>query len=286
MVMAGKKELRPWLLGGTLLGALVLPGLYNGLMVRRYRLPTGRFACPIRIALVSDLHACKHGEEERQLIETIHREKPELLLMAGDIFDHRQDIRNVECFLRGVAGRYPCYYVTGNHEYWHKGKALPGDMALLARYGVRRLSGEMVTVTVKGQALNLCGVDDPDASAVHPACNGGNSRSFLQQLAHVGTQPRDGNYTILLSHRPEPFRFYACYGFDLALCGHAHGGQWRIPGLLNGLYAPHQGLFPKYAGGKYQKGGTTMIVSRGLARENTRVPRFYDPPELVIVDLA
>ena len=281
MVMAGKKELRPWLLGGTLLGALVLPGLYNGLTVRRYRLPTGRFACPIRIALVSDLHACKHGEEERQLIETVHREKPELLLMAGDIFDHRQDIRNVERFLRGVAGRYPCYYVTGNHEYWHKGKALPGDMALLARYGVRRLSGEMVTVTVKGQALNLCGVDDPDASAVHPAYNGGNSRSFLQQLTHVGTQPRSGNYTILLSHRPEPFRFYACYGFDLAL-----GGQWRIPGLLNGLYAPHQGLFPKYAGGKYQKGGTTMIVSRGLARENTRVPRFYAPPELVIVDLA
>ena len=159
-------------------------------------------------------------------------------------------------------------------------------MALLARYGVRRLSGEMVTVTVKGQALNLCGVDDPDASAVHPAYNGGNSRSFLQQLTHVGTQPRSGNYTMLLSHRPEPFRFYACYGFDLALCGHAHGGQWRIPGLLNGLYAPHQGLFPKYAGGKYQKGGTTMIVSRGLARENTRVPRFYAPPELVIVDLA
>ncbi len=102
----------------------------------------------------------------------------------------------------------------------------------------------------------------------------------------MGTQPRNGNYTILLSHRPEPFRFYACYGFDLALCGHAHGGQWRIPGLLNGLYAPHQGLFPKYAGGRYLKGGTTMIVSRGLARENTRVPRFYDPPELVIVDLA
>ena len=70
------------------------------------------------------------------------------------------------------------------------------------------------------------------------------------------------------------------------LCGHAHGGQWRLPGLINGIYAPNQGFLPKYAGGQYQENDTTMIVSRGLARESTRIPRIFNRPELVIIDLT
>ena len=46
-----------------------------------------------------------------------------------------------------------------------------------------------------------------------------------------------------------------------------------------------QGLFPKYSGGLFSENDVTMIVSRGLARESTIVPRFYNPPELVIIDL-
>ena len=65
----------------------------------------------------------------------------------------------------------------------------------------------------------------------------------------------------------------------------AKRGQWRIPGIRNGLWAPNQGLFPAYAGGRYELDGTVMIVSRGLARESTRVPRFYNRPELVMIEL-
>lgn len=39
------------------------------------------------------------------------------------------------------------------------------------------------------------------------------------------------------------------------------------------------------AGGLYEQNGTTMIVSRGLARESTRVPRLYNRPELVMIEL-
>ena len=55
--------------------------------------------------------------------------------------------------------------------------------------------------------------------------------------------------------------------------------------LLNGLFAPDQGLFPTYAGGRYALGDNTLLVSRGLARESTRLPRFYNRPELVMVEL-
>lgn len=90
----------------------------------------------------------------------------------------------------------------------------------------------------------------------------------------------------MLAHRPEYFPLYAKMGFDMALCGHAHGGQWRLPSLINGIYAPNQGFLPEYAGGIYHSAATTMIVSRGLARESTRIPRLFNRPELVIIDLT
>ena len=92
-------------------------------------------------------------------------------------------------------------------------------------------------------------------------------------------------YTILLSHRPELTKEYTALAFDAVVCGHAHGGQWRLPGLINGVYAPHQGIFPKFAGGLYDLGTTTLIVSRGLARETTLVPRIFNRPELVIMEI-
>ena len=58
--------------------------------------------------------------------------------------------------------------------------------------------------------------------------------------------------------------------------------QLRIPGVLNGLYAPNQGWFPKLAGGAYAQDGTTLIVSRGLA-VRTRLPRIFNRPEVVLV---
>jgi predicted MPP superfamily phosphohydrolase len=158
-------------------------------------------------------------------------------------------------------------------------------MARLEECGIRRLSGEAVSVEANGGAVDLCGVDDPDAWGNDRGYQEHADGSFREQLAQAAAQADDGGYTILLTHRPEMLELYARFDFDLVLAGHAHGGQWRIPGLLNGLYAPNQGLFPACAGGMYQRDGTVMIVSRGLARESTRVPRFYNRPELVIVDL-
>ena len=90
---------------------------------------------------------------------------------------------------------------------------------------------------------------------------------------------------MLLTHRPERVGNYRGSGFDQVVAGHAHGGQVRIPGILNGLFAPNQGLFPKYAGGQYSQSDTIMIVSRGLARESTRIPRIFNRPELLLIEL-
>ncbi len=261
----------------------LIVGLYNKLCIKKYVVESDKIENRIRIALISDLHSCQYGEKQQELIEAVDAQHPDLILMTGDIFDDAISDANTEYFLQGIAEKYPCYYVTGNHEYWSGSTHFHEKMNLLEQHHVNILSGTWETITVQEETINLCGVDDPDAYLIAPTANP-NTQHFTEQLNQVKMASENGYYTILLSHRPEYFDLYVD-SFDLVLCGHAHGGQWRIPGLLNGLYAPDQGLFPKYAGGDYQGGNTTMIVSRGLARESTRIPRFYNWSELVVIDL-
>lgn len=260
---------------------LIIPGFYNGLCVKNYIIQADKINNSIRIALISDLHSCKYGEKEQELIEAVNAQNPDVIMMTGDIFDDNISDENTEYFIQGVAEKYPCYYVTGNHEYWSGRENFLNKLAILEKYEVNILSGELDTITLNDETINICGINDPDKYLITSE-----NTNIDEQLSNVKKLSQNDYYTILLSHRPEFFESYVDNHFDLVLCGHAHGGQWRIPGLLNGLYAPNQGLFPKYAGGEYKKDDTTMIVSRGLARESTRVPRFYNRPELVIIDLT
>ena len=165
----------------------------------------------------------------------------------------------------------PCYYVTGNHEFW-TGR-VDEVKARLEERGAVVLAGDCVTVTAAGQTVQLCGIDDPSV---------GETR-WREQLEAV-TAALDGEHcSILMTHRPERTECYRDSGFDLVVSGHAHGGQVRLPGMINGLFAPHQGAFPDYAGGLYALGSTTLVVSRGLCRN--LLPRVFNPPELVALDL-
>ena len=263
----------------------ILFGFYNGLVIRRYAIEAPGITQPIRIALITDLHSCAYGEGERELLDAVDAEAPDLILLGGDIFDDDLPDDNAEAFLRGIGGRYPVYYVTGNHEYWAGEAGFARKMAILEECGIVRLSGAAAAVEAGGSRITVCGVDDPYAWTSSAGFVEHAKGSFPEQVAQVAEQAADGVYTILLTHRPELLDVYSRYDFDLVLAGHAHGGQWRIPFILNGLWAPNQGLFPAYAGGRYAQNGTAMIVSRGLARESTRVPRWYNRPELVMVEL-
>ena len=87
----------------------------------------------------------------------------------------------------------------------------------------------------------------------------------------------------MLSHRPETFQAYVENKLDVVFAGHAHGGQFRIPGV-GGLVAPGQGLFPTFTSGIYEDNGTNMIVSRGLG--NSIIPiRIFNTPEIIVVTL-
>lgn len=229
----------------------------------------------IRIALITDLHSCTYGKGQSGLLKRIDSGEPGLIVLAGDIFDDVLGDENAKLLIEQLVRKYPCYYTSGNHEYWS------GRTEELKEYlrgqGVSVLDGDCEQITVKGCTLDLCGVDDPDHIGVE---------AWRQQIGQAYTDTEASHVRILVSHRPEQVSVYEQYDFDLILTGHAHGGQVRIPFLHRGLFAPDQGFLAEYIDGSYTlSNGSIMVVSRGLARESTPLPRYFNHPEVVMLQI-
>lgn len=229
----------------------------------------------VRIALVTDLHSCYYGKNMKTLINMIDKEKPDLVLLGGDIFDDKLGDKNTKIFIEDIVKKYPCYYVTGNHEFWSKRQ---DEMkAYMESVGVTVLVGDCETVTVNNVDIDICGVDDP---------YGKTEEQWKEQIDSAWAKTEESHLKILLTHRPEKVAVYEQYGFDLILAGHAHAGQIRIPFINKGMFAPDQGVFAEYVNGTYTlSNGSIMEVSRGLGRESTPLPRFFNNPEVVILDI-
>jgi len=249
--------------------AVAVPMLWVGLKTVNYTVESQKLKGRIRIAAVSDFHSGHYGKNNIKLINAIIAQEPDIVVFPGDTIDNRVCPHDAFEFVRTLAKMYPCYYVTGNHEFYrNKGEEIKKH---IAKMGVKVLCGDCVRYEKGNAVIDICGLDDRYIG----------EEEWHRQLEKLS--PNRENFTLLLSHRPDLMEYYVSLGADLELSGHAHGGQLIIPGVLNGLYAPYQGFFPKYAGGLYREGDTTMIVSRGLMRESW--PRIMNPPELVIVDV-
>ena len=250
------------------------------LKIVQYTITSEKIKKPMRIALVTDLHSCKYGAGQKTLIDAVDKEKPDMILLGGDIFDDEIPDDNTKIFLSAIAKKYSCYYVTGNHEYWSM--RVHEMLDWLRAHGIEDIGGKTIQTNVNGNEICLSGLNDPDEARYT-----GEGDGMKAELGRAMNERDDKAFTILLTHRPSFVNLYKDAGFDLVLAGHAHGGQWRIPGILNGTFAPDEGFFPKYAGGFYHfDNGGEMIVSRGLARESTRVPRIFNRPELVIINIS
>lgn len=229
----------------------------------------------VRIVLITDLHSCYYGKYQNWLIKRIDKEKPDFILLAGDIFDDKLDDKNAKILMEYLVEKYPCYYVTGNHEYWSR--RADEMKEYMSSIGVHVLAGDCETVNVNGSTLDICGVDDPyDLTEAE----------WTQQIDTAYAKTDESHVRILVSHRPEKVEVYEKYNFDLIVAGHAHAGQIRIPFLNRGVYAPDQGFMAEYVNGTYTlSNGSIMEVSRGLGRECTLAPRYFNHPEIVVIDL-
>lgn len=224
-----------------------------------------------RIVQISDYHNGTFTRNNEKLIQKLSNCNPDIIVITGDLFDGKDEDFSL-CFdlTERLIKLAPVYFVTGNHE-----KSIKEYQDLkqhLEEIGVTVLEDEITPIERNGESISLLGIQDLNFQKKMK-----NIQNVIQGLM------KENTYNILLSHRPEIFEDYVSSNVDLVFTGHTHGGQFRIP-FIGGIYAPHQGFFPKYDAGLFVKNNTTMIINRGLGQSSIPL-RFNNNPEIVLVEL-
>lgn len=236
-----------------------------------------------KILQISDLHSKTFGKAQKHLLKKIKNEKPDLIVITGDVIDVDKNfdtvqrrLNKVRPFLLFASGVAPTYYTTGNHEIETGYKDY--IWSEIERCGVKVIVNQCAALSTGSDSISLIGAADPCFYGARRAY-----KQFAEQLDKLCFNAKSC-FKIVLSHRPELFDIYADCKANLVFSGHAHGGQFRIPFTSQGLYAPEQGVLPKYTQGVHVKDKTTMVVSRGMG--NSRFPqRLFNRPEIVMVTL-
>jgi len=209
--------------------------------VTRYalRLPGWRGA-PMSIAALADIHACEPWMPASRIAAIVARAnalKPDLVVLLGDFVSslHRFGESQVPpgewgAALAGLAAPLGVHAVLGNHDYW---SGAEGVRWALGKAGVTVLDNTSTILTLRGQSLQLVGLDD--------AYTGHADRL---RAVH-GLRPDVP--TIGLSHIAEEADFLWDRGVPLVFSGHTHAGQITLARL-------HELSIGKLAGHKYVHG--------------------------------
>lgn len=242
--------------------------LSNNLIgVTRYRITDAKIREEgVKIVHLSDLHGKSFGKDNRRLIRKVEEQKPDIIVITGDVIHKYRpaDIAVAESLVGSLVRTAPVFYVSGNHEMRSTHyRELRGR---LSRAGACVLDNCSARIC----GLNLYGVNCADIRS-------GKYFSFLKGGGE--------GYNLLLAHLPQYIDRYSAAGFDCVMCGHAHGGQWRIPFTSVGIFSPGQGLFPKYTSGIHRCGNMREIISRGLGNSECPV-RLFNRPEIVVAELC
>ena len=233
----------------------------------------------LRLAVVSDLHA----QDPRRVIKALEEIEPTHVLMAGDILealDGSCDEKNTEAFeiFERAAQIAPTFYCTGNHE---DGGVHSERRKWKREHSTVRVYTEenIAKIEKSGVHFLLDSYEIVDGMAIGGLASGLILEGGEPALEFLGRFAKLDAPKVLICHHPEYFEKYIrALPIDLTVSGHAHGGQWRFFG--RGVYAPGQGLFPKYTSGIHEG---RLAVSRGLKR-TLIPPRIFNPTEIVIIE--
>lgn len=206
-------------------------------------------SAPLRVAFASDFHAGP-TTDDRVLADAcaqLDALRPDVLLLGGDSVTVRaNDIHPLAAMLAKVRVPFGKFGVFGNHDlrgHWQVVRDA------LSAAGVRMLVNEVVHLPAPHDDVSIIGFDDP--------IMGDPDGTLFNDARGV---------RILLMHAPDGLLAAGDHHFDLALCGHTHGGQIVLPGGVK-PYLPHGELSRKFAGGRYQlgpDGDRVLVVSRGV----------------------
>ena len=195
---------------------------------------------PVKIVMMSDLHLGYHNRkaELARWVDMVNKEKPDLILIAGDIIDIsvfpviQQDMASELQRLEA-----PIYACLGNHEYYAN---QPKAISFYRDAGINLLVDASATVG----DITIIGRDDRTNSG----------RKHLKSLTQAADMSK---VTILLDHQPYHLEQAERLGIDLQLSGHTHHGQiWPISWITEHIY--------ECAAGSWQRGNTHYFISSGI----------------------
>lgn len=193
----------------------------------------------MKVVLLADTHFGYNAGvlHARELVRKINKQKPDLVCIAGDIFDNEYDaIRNpekLEKTLRGIKSTYGVYACWGNHDlneeilagftFKHKDGDLsdikdPLMKKFLEDSNIHILEDE--SVLINDQFYVIGRKDASLTEKIHE------TRKAPAQLTEKLDRDKP---IIMIDHQPKELQELADAGVDLDLCGHTHDGQ-TFPG--------------------------------------------------------
>ena len=147
----------------SILTLLAAVALYRGLVVRKHEVITGK-GVDIRFVLVSDLHAARYGDGQRDILDLIRDQRPDAILMAGDMIDDASSNEPTMEFMKGAADIAPCFYSSGSHDLWSE--QYYDGVRTMKGWGITILSGDTAVFDIHGQRINISGIGDPTTADI------------------------------------------------------------------------------------------------------------------------
>ena len=270
-----------------LTGAELLYSSYH-LTVSRCSVSSEKLEHPIRILFLADLHGREFGADNRRLLKKMEAEQPDLICMVGDIFNSDADEAEIAAMcalIRSASALAPVYFSLGNHESDYIKVHGAQVLDRIAEAGAVVLDNQYLDLSINGSSIRIGGYMGFYKT---PHMNTADSEEQSRLRDFTEDFENTDRFKLLLNHIPTN---WLDWGYrdkdpvDLVLSGHYHGGIIRIPILEQGLYAPYVGKFPPYTKGVFTGKEATCVLTTGLAG-SCGLPRFFNPPELVVVDLA
>jgi uncharacterized protein len=209
---------------------------------------------------LSDLHTYAFGAREEKVLAVVQREKPDVIMISGDTVANEGDWMSVGILLSRLRAPLGVFLVRGNWEHWRPD---PRELAVYESSGVIFLNNDSRSLSKKTWVV---GMDDSLAGSP-------NRKGAFAQV------PSDA-YRIVLFHSPAYFDSLD-ERVDLALAGHTHGGQLRIP-FLPPFWLPEGS--GSYVEGWYTRGSNRMYVSRGIGNSILEL-RLACRPEISVFQL-
>ncbi|MCD6377938.1 MAG: metallophosphoesterase [Planctomycetes bacterium] len=222
----------------------------------------------VRIVQLTDLHVGKFVSLDyiRKIVRKTNSLSPDVVVLTGDYISQTGAITDdFARVLSGLRTRYGKFGVLGNHDHWEGAQAV---RQLLRKAGITDLTNKSVLLERAGEHICLAGVDDLWTSH--------------QDLSGALKGVPEDVPRILLSHNPDyAEEMPAEPRVDLMLCGHTHGGQFKVP-FGSQLWLPIR--HSKYAAGLVKGPHCLVYTSVGVGMVGLPI-RFNCRPEISLIIL-